>query len=171
MSVAVQHIPYRTGTPSLSSSDNTSGSSDFQLHVIQGSLPPLPVPKKLSLKSSVIRSSSRTALDARSSRTLSSYFPLNAHLLQSTLKLPKVLAGLIEHLAWVYFYTLTCTCRNFRYILRIPELKDIVLSQYVPGYKLCLPHRDMLRFRDVPIAIPHLDSLRKRSKPTVGQLI
>lgn len=151
--------PHHTATPSLSSSDNTSGSSHFQFHLIQRS--PL-VPNILSLNSSLIRSSSRTALDPRRSHTFSSYFPL---------KLPNVLAGLIEHLPWVYFYTLTCTCRDLRYILRIPELKDIVLSQYVPGYKLGLLHRDMLRFRDVPIAIPHLDLLREPSKPTVGPLI
>ena len=165
MSVTVQRVsntlqvPFShcTGTPSISSSDDTSGSSDFQVHVIKRSLPPLPVTKK----SSVIRSSSRTTIDPHRSRTSSNYFSLNAHILQAALKLPKVLAGVIEHLAWAYFYTLTCTCRDFRYILRAPDLKDIVLSQYVPGYRLCLQHRDMLRFRDVPITIPHLDSLRE----------
>lgn len=175
MSVVVQRIasalplPHFARTPSLTSSDDTSTSSDFEVHV-RKSLPPLPVTKKLPSKASARpllagprdrSSSTRTTADARRSRTLSSFLPLNTRILQTALLLPGVLASLIEYLPWVYFYALTCTCRDFRHILRTFELKDIVLSQFVPGYKLCLQHRDMQRFRDVPITISHLDSLRE----------
>jgi hypothetical protein len=90
--------------------------------------------------------------------------------LRTAIKRPQVLANLLDHLPWVYFYTLTCTCRDFRYILRSPDLKDVVLAQYVPGYKLCIENRDMQRFQDVPTTITHLDLLCESNSHCLWQV-
>jgi hypothetical protein len=142
-------------TPSLtSSSDDTSGSSDFDIPLKK----PLPsLDDKLP-----VRPQRLSYAESRRSRTLSALLPTPSRLRQSlliALKLPQVLANLLDHLPWVYFYTLTCTCREFWHILRDPDLKDVILAHYVPPYKLCVDARDMQRFKDVPTTITHLDLL------------
>lgn len=158
-------LPHYARTPSLSSSDGTtSGSSEFDIP-LKKDLPSLPsmasynkAPAKPILPRG--RVSYANTIESRRSRTLSSFLPLQTRRsLGSTLKNPKILACLIEHLPWVFFYTLSSTCREFRHILRNHELKDIVLAQYVPGYKTCIEYRDMTRFQDVHTTISHLDLL------------
>jgi hypothetical protein len=157
-------------TPSLTSSDDTSGSSDFDLPLKK--LPSLPLDDKV-----LVRPQRVSYAESRRSRTLSTLFPIPSRLRQSltiALKLPQVLANLLDHLPWVYFYTLTCTCRDFRHILRDPDLKDVILAHYVPPYKLSIDTRDMQRFKDVPTTITHLDLLcesRSSSSSVTADLI
>lgn len=148
--LALPHLPR---TPSLTSSDDTSGSSDSDLP-FKRRLPSFPHDRKQAVRFSLAELSK--------TQRLSSLLRSHSHLSQSlatAIKQPPVLANLLDYLPWAYFYTLTCTCREFRHILRNPDLKDVVLARYVPGYKLCIGSRDMQRFQAVPTTITHLDLL------------
>lgn len=165
MAVAVHPItaqlPIFPRTPSLTSSDDTSGSSDFDLP-LKKPLPPLPVDNKH------VRSQRLSFAESGRSRPLSSFLPAPSRLRQSVaiaIKRPQVLANLLDHLPWVYFYALTSTCRDFRHILHNPDLKDVILAHYVPEYKVCIDARDMQRFKDVPTTITHLDLLCESNSP------
>lgn len=140
-------------TPSLTSSDDTSASSEFDVP-LKRSLPPLPLNGKAPVHSQIL-----SIAGSRTSRTLSGILLSPQPSLAAALKHPQVLTRLLDQLPWVYFYTLTCTCRDFRYILQHPDLKDVVLSQYLPGYKIWIETRVMQRFKDVPTTITHLDLL------------
>lgn len=149
--------PHFPRTPSLTSSSGTSASSDFDLPLrkalrvlpINGKKPPL---KPLGLaQESDRRSRTLSGFIAPPSRSLRTFVP--------ALKNPRVLARCLSYLSWVDFHTLACTCRDLRNILRDLSLRDVVLAQYVPGYRHARENRDVQRFRDVPITIQHLDLL------------
>ncbi|KAF7797317.1 hypothetical protein EIP86_008512 [Pleurotus ostreatoroseus] len=53
---------------------------------------------------------------------------------------PVVLARMLSTLPWRSFHALTGTCREFRELLARKELRDTILSEYVPGYRACLGH-------------------------------
>lgn len=154
--------PHFPRTPSLTSSDGTSGSSELDFP-LKKALPAIPTPEgKRPDSFARISFVDAHASESRRSRALSSFMVAPSRLSRSfitALKHPNVLACLLEYLPWTYFYSLTSTSREFRHILRIPALKDVVLSQYVPGYKSFLATRDLHRFQDVPTTMSHLDLL------------
>ena len=53
---------------------------------------------------------------------------------------PVVLARMLSTLPWRSFHALTGICREFRELLARHELRDVILSEYVPGYRACLGH-------------------------------
>lgn len=62
------------------------------------------------------------------------------HALTKVVKHPAVLARLLTALPWHSFHSLLGTCREFRELLARTELRDVILSAYVPGYRACLGH-------------------------------
>lgn len=71
----------------------------------------------------------------------------------------RFLALLIEYTLWDDLYALASTCRQFRHIMREPELKDVILSRFIPGYQYGLQNRDPQRFQDVEASIRELHLL------------
>lgn len=76
------------------------------------------------------------------------------HTLTKVLKHPAVLARLLSALPWHSCHSLLGTCREFRELLARTELRDIILSEYVPGYRACLGHSstDGLQLLDIDMS-------------------
>ncbi|KDQ59338.1 hypothetical protein JAAARDRAFT_128059 [Jaapia argillacea MUCL 33604] len=154
---------YIQRTPSLTTSEDTSSSSDNLSYRTSSRsserrpLPPLPIDAKPHVKEA--HRPSATALEKRRSRTLSSILPPPNQLsLLHTLRQPQVLVRLLRYASWEEFHALTCTSREFRLLFfRHPELRDLVLAQFIPGFKYCLRNRDMQRYRDVQIRLEDLE--------------
>ncbi|KAJ7707588.1 hypothetical protein B0H17DRAFT_1033161 [Mycena rosella] len=74
-------------------------------------------------------------------------------------KHPRILASLLAHLSWRASWALLSTCRDCRDFFSYPELKDVILSRFVPGYATCLRISDPLRLQNVPVALADLHLL------------
>ncbi|KAH7918959.1 hypothetical protein BV22DRAFT_1041326 [Leucogyrophana mollusca] len=72
---------------------------------------------------------------------------------------PHILARLLHFTPWADFYALASTCVEIRHLWDVRELKDVILSQYVPSYRSALRQRDLLRFQDVDVTLHDLDLL------------
>ncbi|TFK75187.1 hypothetical protein BDN72DRAFT_787819 [Pluteus cervinus] len=69
-------------------------------------------------------------------------------------------AALISFLDWPDAFALINTCREIRGMFQhVPDMKDVILSRYVPGYASCMHYRDWDRFRDVPVSLYDLNIL------------
>lgn len=71
-----------------------------------------------------------------------------------------ILSRLSAVTPWPSFQALISTCKEFRQIFARPELRDVILSRFVPGYKLCLGNRDLAEL-SVDITIEDINLLRK----------
>lgn len=76
-----------------------------------------------------------------------------------TFQTSPILAALLAHLDWVDAYSLFATCKTFREVLKELQLRDVVLSRFVPGYAHAMKGRDMSKYHDVPVSIHDLDLL------------
>ncbi|KAJ7285118.1 hypothetical protein C8J57DRAFT_1170361 [Mycena rebaudengoi] len=72
---------------------------------------------------------------------------------------PRILASLLSQVGWRACWTLVNTCRNFRNFFASSELKDVILSRFVPGYAACLRISDPLRLQNVPVTLTDLHLL------------
>ncbi|KAJ6609205.1 hypothetical protein B0H10DRAFT_2065038 [Mycena sp. CBHHK59/15] len=79
--------------------------------------------------------------------------------LLSAAKHSRILASLLEQLSWHASWAFLCTCRDARDLFFKPELKDAILSRFVPGYSVCLRISDPLRLQNVPVALADLNFL------------
>lgn len=77
-----------------------------------------------------------------------------------SLKRPRVLICLLQYLPWSDLYALISTCADMRRLWDIRELRDIILSHYVPEYRYALRHRDLFKCRDIDLSLQDLDLLR-----------
>ncbi|KAJ7170840.1 hypothetical protein C8R43DRAFT_1231566 [Mycena crocata] len=113
-------------------------------------------------KSARVRSAVSTVFPPRQrTRTLSSFaFKHPPKRLLAVLKAPHILASLIAHLGWNACRALLSTCRDFRDFFSCPELKDVILSRFVPGYAVCLRISDPLRLQIVPVTLADLNLLK-----------
>ena len=73
---------------------------------------------------------------------------------------PVILSRLSAITQWLSFHALISTCSEFRQILARPELRDVILSRFVPGYKLCLGNREVVEL-SVDITIEDIALIRK----------
>jgi hypothetical protein len=73
----------------------------------------------------------------------SSMFDWTPISLASLLRDPRILANFLRYLHWDDFHSLFLTCAAYSHLLRHPNLRDVVLSVYVPGYSYCLRHTDI----------------------------
>ena len=73
---------------------------------------------------------------------------------------PRILAVLLSYLSWPDFYAFSCTTSKIRLLWDYPQLRDVIMCAFVPGYQYALHQRDLSRFRDVDITLQDLDLLR-----------
>ncbi|KAI9511852.1 hypothetical protein F5148DRAFT_1280399 [Russula earlei] len=65
----------------------------------------------------------------------------------SALQEPRILANFLRYVRWHDFYSLALTCTACSNVLEHPELRDVVLSAFVPGYRDCLCIADLYTSR------------------------
>lgn len=177
---------YADSTPSLSSSDASSTNSDSLPLATAGSVhlpkdrpsfPPVPqdsfrksLPEDLSLLQA--RRRLHLAYPDPSARHRSSMPPRIApprtrvrawqHMQRncvSALRNPRILTRILHLIPWRDFNSLLCTCAPIRRIWDIREIRDLVLSRYVYGYRQALRLRDLALFQDVDTTIQDLNLL------------
>ncbi|KAJ7126871.1 hypothetical protein C8R44DRAFT_779777 [Mycena epipterygia] len=109
---------------------------------------------------SLVRARS-TATQARSRpRTLSSFTPKQARLpLLAAVMHPRIFTSMLAQLSWRACWVLLNSCRDCRNLFSYPELKDVILSRFVPGYAACLRISDPLRLQNVPVSLVDLNLL------------
>ena len=73
---------------------------------------------------------------------------------------PHILACLLQYLPWSDFYLLLSTCADMRRLWDNRDLRDVIFSQFVPGYRYALTHRDFSKSHDIDISLQDLDLLR-----------
>ncbi|KAF8206289.1 hypothetical protein K438DRAFT_1904995 [Mycena galopus ATCC 62051] len=71
----------------------------------------------------------------------------------------RVLASLLRQMSWRACRALFSTCRDFRDFFSDSELKDVILSRFVPRYSACARISDPLRLQNVPITLADLNLL------------
>ncbi|OJA16322.1 hypothetical protein AZE42_08371, partial [Rhizopogon vesiculosus] len=76
-----------------------------------------------------------------------------------SLKRPRILTVLLQYLPWSDFYVLLSTCTDMRRLWDLRDLRDVIMAQYVPGYRYALRHRDISKWRDIDISLQDLDLL------------
>lgn len=76
------------------------------------------------------------------------------------LNLPRVLSSLVAHLHWPDLLSLLNTCCHCRNIFLEPDLRDAILSRFVPTYADALRFRDTTNYHDLPVSLHDLDLLR-----------
>ena len=64
---------------------------------------------------------------------------------------PQVLRCLLKYISWNDFHSFASTCRHFRLLISHPDFRDVILSHYIPGYRLALSFRDLNQYREVQI--------------------
>ncbi|KAJ7455338.1 hypothetical protein B0H11DRAFT_1874875 [Mycena galericulata] len=112
-------------------------------------------PKLVRVRSTVAPPRSRTV-------TLSSFAAPSQtrSLLLTVAKRPRVLASLLAQLSWRACWALLSTCRDCRDFFSCTELKDVILSRFVPGYHACLRISDPLRLQSIPVTLADLNLLK-----------
>lgn len=94
--------------------------------------------------------------------------PLKSRIpLRTLFEHPRVFRGLLKHTSWEDFHSFASTCRTFRLFISHPDYRDVILSQFVPGYGLAMTSRDLQQYRDVQIDMHDLTLLRM-SLATLG---
>ncbi|TFK45855.1 hypothetical protein OE88DRAFT_1668720 [Heliocybe sulcata] len=145
--------PYVERTPSLTASDETdSDHMSLRTESRDRSLPRIPAEDKKPPRTR----SPPVYPDNRRSQRLSNFLLTSS--LIDTLRHPRILARFLAHVEWNDFNALTSTCRQLRgSLFSRPELKAVILSHYVPGYRYCLRNSDMDRYRDLKITLRDLN--------------
>ncbi|KAG6334412.1 hypothetical protein ID866_4681 [Astraeus odoratus] len=72
---------------------------------------------------------------------------------------PRILSRIVQATPWADFKSFLGTCSQIRHTWTVRELKDVILSYYVAGYRQALRHRDLALFQDVDVTIQDLDLL------------
>ena len=62
-----------------------------------------------------------------------------------------LLRCLLKYISWNDFHSFASTCRHFRLLISHPDFRDVILSHYIPGYRLALSFRDLNQYREVQI--------------------
>ncbi|KAJ7030364.1 hypothetical protein C8F04DRAFT_961635 [Mycena alexandri] len=126
----------------------------FGLHsALDGMNSPLP-PKSVGTTSTTIPP--RAQVRAPSS-IMTSMTPEPA--LLTAVKHPKIFVSLLAQSSWRACWALLNTCRDCRDFFSWPELKDVILSRFVPGYSKCVRISDPLRLQNVPVTLADLNLL------------
>ncbi|KAI0342789.1 hypothetical protein BDW22DRAFT_1345274 [Trametopsis cervina] len=125
----------------------TSGDLVSPLANAHRPLPPLPMeihePHALppSLKPKLKPKPSTSSVAAGKRRAVPSVWTPPSHALQQMLQNPRILASLLAGMSWSTFYALINTCKAFRRTFAAPDVRDVILAQFVPGYQSCLGPR------------------------------
>ncbi|KAI0264399.1 hypothetical protein BC834DRAFT_261510 [Gloeopeniophorella convolvens] len=85
-------------------------------------------------------------------RTFSAYKLASSRFsLSSVLQKPRILANFLRYTSWPEFRSLALTCKACRNVLKHPELRDAVLSAFIPGFDYCLRRADLDAYRDIEV--------------------
>ncbi|KAL4064401.1 hypothetical protein V8B97DRAFT_2023430 [Scleroderma yunnanense] len=76
-----------------------------------------------------------------------------------SLRNPRILAHLLQFTSWGDLNALLATCSHIRRIWDNRELRDVILSHYVHGYRLAIRYRDLALLQDIDLTIKDLDLL------------
>ncbi|KAG1744121.1 uncharacterized protein EDB91DRAFT_1124549 [Suillus paluster] len=190
--------PYAERTPSLTNSDSSSTSTSSISDPVSMDPPytdrdrPLPsLPRELSRKSYHIpfptpkekrayptdpqRSARRPSLvherppQPASSKVKSIAWRRMHRAAVYTLKQPNVLERLLQFIPWADFYALLSTCSDMRRLWDTRDLRDVILSHFVPGYGYALMYRDLSNYQDMDISLQDLDLLHVSQRVPLHQ--
>jgi hypothetical protein len=73
----------------------------------------------------------------------------------AVIAVPRVLYSLLLTVDWRDLHTVLNSCSAARSLFRSPDLRDIILTRFIPGYQFC--HRE----HDVYVSIHDLDLFRE----------
>ena len=144
-------------TPSLTNSDVSSSSSDY-LSFEDRPLPPLPkhsgkfvdfVPQPRPFLTLPPAKPSAPLVKSKAWRKMHR----NAVL---TLRRPRILAILTRFIAWDDLYALFATCSGIRHLWDLQDIRDVILSRYLPGYRASLRYRDLSSLQAVDVTLHDL---------------
>ncbi|KAJ7650127.1 hypothetical protein FB45DRAFT_730557 [Roridomyces roridus] len=79
--------------------------------------------------------------------------------LHAALMQPRVLASLLGQIGWRTCWAFLSTCSDFRRIFSYSDLRDVILSCFVPGFRASLRSSDPSRFQTVPVTLTDLNLL------------
>ncbi|KAI0078746.1 hypothetical protein K474DRAFT_1593289 [Panus rudis PR-1116 ss-1] len=161
MSAAVlSPIPSHHRTTSLASSTPRTSSPRPQTKSRDRPLPPLPDKARSPDVSHRRYTPPLSPKSVRSSFAgwRSSLLPIRVWV-RRALETPGILEALIRNTTWDDLHALLSTCRDFRRVLASPECRDVMLSCYVPGYRIAQSSRDSQQFREVEVDIHDLTLL------------
>jgi hypothetical protein len=148
-----------TRTPSLTTSESESSSSG------PVSVPPSPIRPNTS-KQHPFKVQLPSLLDDGSSSLIHLPGSVNNHTLNNFTAIfcqSNILARSLRCLSAEDFRRLTSTCRNLRHLFHHVDLKETILTRFIPGYRSCLLSRDLQNFVDVHVTIHDLHLFRKSS--------
>lgn len=141
---------------------NPSSSNPFQsipMSQLLGSSKPLPL-----LPTHKRRHATAPISRPRPSSTyLSPMFTWTPVSLVSVLQEPRILANFLRYVRWDDFQSLVQTCAAYSHVLQHPNLRDVVLSAYVPGYSYCLHHADIDTRRSIAVQFSDLNHFSEYS--------
>ena len=143
-------------TPSLSHSDGTATTESDDLNSII--LPTRPIPNAFNRKQNqkLFRPPPSALNNTKASRTFyrSSFHRPNG--LVRVVCHPRILDRLLLFISFDDFHSLSAASRIVRRIMLDPHMKDIVFSNFIPGYRIALKTRDR-RFCDDQIRLDYGD--------------
>lgn len=127
---------------------------------------PFPIPKeKRAYPTDSLRSSRRSSLvhdrppQPASSKTKSLAWKRMHRAAVYALKQPHVLETLLQFIPWTDLYALLSTCADMRRLWDTRDIRDVILSHFVPGYSYALRYRDLSNYQDMDISLQDLDLL------------
>ncbi|THH12291.1 hypothetical protein EW146_g7755, partial [Bondarzewia mesenterica] len=77
--------------------------------------------------------------------------------LTHVLRNPRTLSHILRYTSWYDFQSLVRASSEYRHIFFSPELRDIVLAYFVPGYRYCLSYADLRNYREVQVSFRDLE--------------
>ncbi|KAJ7158631.1 hypothetical protein C8R46DRAFT_1109737 [Mycena filopes] len=72
---------------------------------------------------------------------------------------PRILVSLLSQSSWRACWALLNTCRGCRDFFSSPQLRDVILCRFVPGYSICVRISNPLRLQNVPVTLADLNLL------------
>ncbi|KAI0035400.1 hypothetical protein K488DRAFT_83107 [Vararia minispora EC-137] len=147
-------------TPSLSFSERTDDSASFPVTPVSSQMLEHPRSFRDKGKAPAHRPPPSAYPPSRSSRfrPVSVFLPAQSRLsLPSILQTPGVLRRILPFLHWSEFHSISLSSKECLNLVKDPELKDVILSRFVPGYRYCLAQSDTASYREVPLRFKDLD--------------
>ncbi|KAG8213298.1 hypothetical protein J3R82DRAFT_11777 [Butyriboletus roseoflavus] len=165
--------PYPERTPSLTSSDASTTSSDPP-SVDDRPLPALPhqfPPIQRNHQNTQDRQKPVPDIPRQPNHNLASLPKPSAPLLKSkawrnmrrnvvlVLRQPRLLARILHFTSWDDLYALFATCSGVRRLWASRDIRDVILSHYLPGYRVALRQRDLSALQPVHVTLHDLHLL------------
>ncbi|KAJ7903417.1 hypothetical protein B0H14DRAFT_2427223 [Mycena olivaceomarginata] len=121
--------------------------------------PPTPKSVRARTRSAVTATPTRPRVPTFPSGTPPTTATRASSALLTVMRHRRVFASVLLQLSWRACWALLSTCRDFRDFFSYSELKDVMLSRFVPGYSACLAVSDPLRLQNVTVTFTDLNLL------------